>query len=53
MLKICILHNLRQCLEQIENTVVFKALIMISRATADDWTTVRKVVETDLFRHLF
>lgn len=53
MLKICILHNLRQRLQQIENNVVFKDMITIRRATADDWTTVRKVAETDLFRHLF
>ena len=45
MLKICILHNLRQRLQQIENNVVFKDMITIRRATADDWTTVRKVAE--------
>lgn len=46
MLKICILHNLRLPLQQISVIAVHKNMITIKRATADDWTTVRKVAET-------
>jgi hypothetical protein len=55
MLKICILHNLRLPLQQIPEIAVHKNMITIKRATADDWTTVRKVAEIAfpaLFRHL-
>ena len=45
MLKICILHNLRLPLQQIPEIAVHKNMITIKRATADDWTTVRKVAE--------